>query len=114
MAVRDALGRARPALLEPVVNLEVSAPEVYVGAVTGELKTLRARVMGMDSLSDGMTVVRAQAPLAELSGYGSQLRGATGGQGSFVIELAHYEPVPQQVHNKLVETRAAHRAQDTE
>jgi elongation factor G len=114
MAVRDALGRARPALLEPVVNLEVSAPEASVGAVTGELKTLRARVMGLDTQPDGMTLVRAQAPLAELSGYGSQLRGSTGGQGSFVIELAHYEPVPQHVHNKLVETRAAHRAQDSE
>lgn len=112
MAVREALTRARPALLEPIVTLEVTLPEHHLGAVTADLKTLRARVMGMESLPNGLAVLRAHAPLAELSGYGSQLQGATGGQGSFVIELAHHEPVPPQVHNKLVSTRAAHRAND--
>ena len=114
MAVRDALGRARPVLLEPVVMLEVTAPEHFMGGITGEFKSVRGRVMGMETLAGGISVVRALAPLAELSGFGGLLRGATGGQGSFVIDLAQYEPVPPHLHNKLVETRAAHRAHDAE
>ena len=114
MAVRDALGRARPVLLEPVVTLEVTAPEQFMGGITGEFKSVRGRVMGMETQSGGISVVRAQAPLAELSDFGGLLRGATAGQGSFVIDLAQYEAVPPQLHNKLVETRAAHRAHDAE
>jgi elongation factor G len=109
MAVRDAMARARPVLLEPVVNLEVTAPEDFMGAITGEMKGIRGRIMGMEAQPGGVSVVRAHAPLSELSNYGATLRGSTGGQGSFVVELAHYEPVPQHVHNKLVEARAAHR-----
>lgn len=114
MAVRDAMGRARPVLLEPVVALEVTAPEQFMGGITAEFKSIRGRVMGMEALTGGVSVVRAHAPLAEISSFGGLLRGATGGQGSFVIDLAQYEPVPPQVHHKLVETRAAHRAHDEE
>jgi elongation factor G len=114
MAVRDAMGRARPVLLEPVVTLEVTAPEQFMGGITGEFKSVRGRVMGMEAQSGGISVVRAHAPLAELSGFGGLLRGVTGGQGAFVIDLAQYEPVPPQLHNKLVEARAAHRAHDAD
>ena len=109
MAVRDAMTRARAALLEPIVNLEVTAPEEFMGAVTAEMKGIRGRIVGMETLP-GMSVVRALAPLAELNEFGSKLRGVTGGQGAFTIELAQYEPVPQHVHQKVVAARAAHRA----
>lgn len=109
MAVRDALTRARPMLLEPVVNLEVTAPEQFMGAITSEMKGIRGRIMGMEALPGGLSTVRAHAPLSALASYGATLRGVTAGQGSFVVELAHYEPVPQGMHHKLVETRAAHR-----
>ncbi len=108
-AVRDALPRARPALLEPVVNLEVTAPEEYMGAVTGEMKGVRGRILGMEALPGGLSVVRALAPLAELRDFAGTLRGVTGGHGTFTVELAQYEPVPQHTHNKLVDARAAHR-----
>jgi elongation factor G len=108
-AVRDALGRARSLLLEPVVNLEVTAPEEFMGAVTAELKQVRGRVVGVEQQA-GLSVVRSLAPLAELSTFGGVLQGATGGQGAFTMELAQYEPVPQHVHNKVVAARAAHRA----
>mgnify|MGYP001611790808 CR=1 FL=1 len=111
-AVRDALPRARPALLEPVVNLEVTAPEEYMGAVTGEMKGIRGRILGMEALPGGLSVVRALAPLAELRDFAGTLRGVTGGHGTFTVELAQYEPVPQHTHNKLVDARAAHRVLD--
>ncbi|MFZ5444632.1 MAG: elongation factor G [Myxococcota bacterium] len=109
MAVRDAMTRARAVLLEPIVNLEISVPEEFMGAVTAEMKGIRGRIVGMET-QPGMSVVRALAPLAELNEFGSKLRGVTGGQGSFTIELAQYEPVPQHVHQKVVAARAAHRA----
>jgi elongation factor G len=109
MAVRDAMSRAKAVLLEPVVNLEVTAPEQFMGAITAEMKGIRGRIMGMEALPGGLSVVRAHAPLAELTSYGGALRGVTGGQGSFVMDLAQYEPVPPQLHNKLVESRVAHR-----
>lgn len=110
-AVRDAIAKARPVLLEPVVNLEVSVPEQFMGAITGDLKHVRGRVMGVETLPGGYSLVRAQAPLAELGSYGGQLRGATGGTGSFVMELSHYEPVPLQQQQKIVEARPARKAE---
>jgi elongation factor G len=111
MATRDALSKARPVLLEPVVNLEVSVPEQYMGTITGDLKHVRGRVMGIEPLAGGYSLVRAQAPLAELGGYGGQLRGNTGGTGSYVMELSHYEPVPPMQQQKIIEARPARKAE---
>lgn len=111
-AVRDALPRARPLLLEPVVNLEVTSPEEFMGAVTAEMKAIRGRILGMEALPGGLSVVRALAPLAELRDFAGTLRGVTGGHGTFTVELAQYEPVPQHTHNKLVDARSAHRLLD--
>jgi elongation factor G len=105
-AFRDAFEKARPALLEPIVTLEITAPERVVGDVTADLRTRRGRVLGVDPVpATGMTLVRAQAPLAELGQYGGQLRGITGGEGSFVMEPAHYDFVPAQVQKKIVAAR---------
>ena len=105
MAVRDALAKARPMLLEPIVALEIHVPEEFMGAVTGDLKQFRAKIMGMESAPQGNSIIRAVAPLAELSNYGAHLRGATGGQGSFTMELAHYEPMPSNLQQKIVDAR---------
>jgi small GTP-binding protein len=106
-AVRDAIAKARPVLLEPVVNLEVSVPEQFMGTITGDLKHVRGRVMGVESLPGGYAMVRTQAPLAELGGYAGHLCGST---GSFVMELSHDEPVPPQAQQKIVEARQARKA----
>lgn len=111
MATRDAISKARPVLLEPVANLEVSVPEQYMGAITGDLKHVRGRVMGIETLPGGFSMVRAQAPLAELGGYGGSLRGNTGGTGSFVMELSHYDPVPPMQQQKIIEARPARKAE---
>jgi elongation factor G len=109
--VRDAITKARPVLLEPVVTMEVSVPEQFLGAITGDLKHVRGRVMGVETLPNGYSMVRAQAPLAELGGYGGQLRGNTGGTGSYVMELSHYDPVPAQQQQKIIEARPARKAE---
>ncbi len=101
-AFKDALLKAKPVLLEPIVNMEVTIPEDKVGTITGDLSGKRGRIQGQDFMSGGMAVVKAQAPLAEVMQYQSQLKSVTGGQGSFVMEFSHYEPMPPQVQQQIV------------
>ncbi|HEY8749882.1 MAG TPA: elongation factor G, partial [Tepidisphaeraceae bacterium] len=100
-AFKDAFMKAKPVLLEPIVNMEVTIPEHNVGAITGDLSGKRGRIQATDVLPGGMAQVKAQAPLSEVMQYQSQLKSVTGGQGSFVMELSHYEPVPPQVQQQI-------------
>jgi elongation factor G len=101
-AFREAITKARPTLLEPIVNMEINIPEQFMGDITGDLNGRRGRVIGVDTLPGGMAVIKAQAPLSELSSYNGQLRSVTSGQGSFIMELSHYDLVPPQVQAKIV------------
>jgi elongation factor G len=101
-AFRDAITKAKPVLLEPIVNMEVTVPEGQMGTITGDLSGKRGRIQGTDILPGGMAQVKAQAPLSEVMQYQSQLKSVTGGQGSFVMEFSHYEPVPPQVQQQIV------------
>jgi len=103
VAFRDAFAKARPALLEPVVSLEITVPEKNVGDITADLKTRRGRVVGMDLSRAGVAVINAQAPLSELGSYSGQLRGLTGGQAQFVMEPLGYDYVPPIVAKKIQE-----------
>lgn len=94
MATREALERGRAALLEPIAALEVVAPEARMGDVLADLKRLRGRVLGVEAQPNGLALVRAEAPIAELGGYASQLRGITQGQGSFAVGEVHYDFAP--------------------
>ncbi len=100
-ALKDALLKARPVLLEPVVKLEVVVPEANLGTITGDLSGRRARIQGTDLNGDGMARVTAEAPLSEVMTYQSRLKSVTGGQGSFAMELSHYDVVPPQVQQQL-------------
>lgn len=100
-AFKDAVLKARPVLLEPIVNMEVTVPEDKMGTITGDLSGKRGRIHGTDVLPGGMAQIKAQAPLAEVMQYQSQLKSVTGGQGSFVMELSHYEPVPPNVQQQI-------------
>jgi elongation factor G len=102
-AFLDAIGKAKPQVLEPIVNVDVSIPENHVGDVTGGLASKRARILGTDSLSGGEIIIKAQVPLAELSDYQTELKAMTGGQGRYALELSHYEAVPPQVQKQLTE-----------
>ena len=107
-AFLDAVGKARPIVLEPIVNLEVRAPGDCVGAITGDLSSRRGRIAGTDAGPRGMSIINAQVPLAELDGYESQLKSMTAGLGSYNVELSHYDPVPGDIQQKL---HAAHKKQ---
>ncbi len=100
-AFLDAVSKAKPIVLEPIVNLEVRAPGDCVGAITGDLSSRRGRIAGTDAGPRGMSIIKAQVPMAELDGYESQLKSMTGGLGSYGVELSHYDPVPADIQQKL-------------
>ncbi|MFO0802953.1 MAG: elongation factor G [Gemmataceae bacterium] len=101
-AFRKAFLACRPSLLEPVVKLEITVPSKYTGAVLGDLPTKRAHVENQDSLPGDITVIYARAPLAEVARYAAQLGGITQGQGSYSMELSHYDMVPANVQQQIV------------
>ena len=88
-------------LLEPVMKVEVTAPEDYVGDVMGDINSRRGRIEGMDP-ENGLTTIRAKVPLAEMFGYATQLRSRTQGRGVFSMEFSHYEPVPKSIAEEVI------------
>jgi len=108
----DAIGKARPAILEPIVNMEITVPASYMGDIASDLSGRRGRIQGQEMLPGNMCCVQAQAPLAEVMQYNSQLRSVTGGQGSYTMELSHYEPVPGNVQQQIIAATAKDKAQD--
>lgn len=111
-AFLDAIGRAAPQVLEPIVHLEVTVPENYMGDITGGLASKRARIAGTDSNRDGELVIKALVPLAEVQDYSSELKASTQGSGRYQIEFSHYEPVPAQIQKQLVDTWRPHADED--
>ncbi|MCY2929939.1 MAG: elongation factor G, partial [Planctomycetota bacterium] len=110
----DAIMKAKPVLLEPIVTLEVTVPANFMGDIAGDLSGRRGRILGQDMLPGNMVVVKAQAPLSEVMQYNSQLRSVTGGQGSYSMELSHYEPVPSHVQQSIVAAAAKAKEEDKE
>ncbi|MCD6364558.1 MAG: elongation factor G, partial [Planctomycetes bacterium] len=102
LAFADAVSKAKPVLLEPIVNMNVTIPTDFMGDIASDLSGRRGRILGQDSLPGNMCVVKAQAPLAEVMQYNSQLRSVTGGQGSYSMELSHYDPVPGNVQQQII------------
>jgi elongation factor G len=90
----DAVKKANPIVLEPIVKVEITAPEHSMGDVTGDLSAKRGQVNATQSLAGGAIVVSGQVPLSELTNYQARLNGMTGGQGRYTLELSHYEAVP--------------------
>ena len=111
-AFLDAIAKARPQVLEPIVDLEVSAPEQHMGDISGGLSSKRARISGTDSARGSEIVIRAQVPLSELEGYAAELKSVTAGRGRYALDFSHYEPVPAQVQQKLVEAYKPRQEED--
>lgn len=109
LATRKGIQEASPVLLEPIMEVAVKVPEVYMGDVNRDLNTRRGRVLGMDS-DGGQQVVRAHVPQSELATYATELRSLTGGRGTFTATPAHYEEVPPHVAQKIID---AHRKEET-
>lgn len=112
MAFREAFHQAKPVLLEPIVDIEITVPGDKLGDITSDLNSRRGRVQGMDSLPGDTQVIRAQVPLAEVTTYARALSSMTGGQGSYTIEFSHYDVVPPNVQQHVVE--AARREREEE
>ncbi|HEV2380294.1 MAG TPA: elongation factor G [Terriglobia bacterium] len=105
-AFKKSMELAKPCLLEPVMNVEISVPENYAGDIMGNLNGRRGRVQGMDSKS-GSTVVKAQVPLAEMLSYASDLTSMTQGRGSYSMEYDHYDVVPPVIADKVISAARA-------
>jgi elongation factor G len=101
-AFMAAVREARPVVLEPVVTVEITAPETAMGDITGDLAAKRGQVVGTTNTIAGQVVVRGLVPMSELSGYQSRLNAMTSGQGRYTIELSHYDPVPPTVQQQLI------------
>jgi elongation factor G len=100
-ALLDAMPKARPIVLEPIVNIEIVTPDSAMGDITGDLSSRRGQVTGTGNLAAGMMMVQGVVPLAELEGYAGRLKAMTQGSGSFSMELADYQPVPPGVQQQL-------------
>ena len=107
MAFRDAMSKARPVLLEPIMNVHIYVPDSSMGDISGDLNHKRGRILGMD-MDEGMQVVHAEVPLAELGRYATELRSMTQGRGSFIMEFSRYEQVPSNVASEII---AKHQAE---
>ena len=101
LAYKEAMAAAKPTLLEPVMNVEITAPNEYVGDLMGDLSSRRGKVEGMDAADDD-TVIKAQVPMSELLTYGAQLRSITQGRGTFHLEFSHYAEVPHALQEKVI------------
>lgn len=102
MAFKKAFREARPVLLEPIVELEVTIPSKYTGAILSDLNTKRARIEHQDSLPGDLAVIKGKVPLAEVTHYAAQLGSITQGQGSYTMEFSHYDMVPGNVQQQIV------------
>ncbi|HPP13029.1 MAG TPA: elongation factor G, partial [bacterium] len=108
LAVQKAVSEARPILLEPIVNVEVRVPQEFVGDIIGSINAKRGRVLDMSG-TGSTQVIKAQVPLAEMSGYTSEIRSITSGKGSYVMAFSHYEVVPSNLAEKIIEERRKER-----
>jgi elongation factor G len=108
-ALREVYMKAGPVALEPIMKLEVNAPEEYQGAVMGGINQRRGMIQGSQN-SEGNTTIEAEVPLTEMFGYSTDLRSSTQGKGEFTMEFSRYAPVPRNVqdelHKKYLEKRA--------
>jgi len=111
-AFTNAIEKAKPVLLEPIVNMEVTVPAENMGDITGDLASKRGRVHGQDMLAGNFIVIKAQVPLAEVTQYNSQLKSVTGGRGSYSMTFSHYEPVPPNIQQQIITAYAKQKQSD--
>ena len=104
MAFKDAMKRADPVLLEPIMKVDVTTPDDYMGDVIGDLNSRRGKIEGMDAIA-GAQNIHAFVPLSEMFGYATDLRSSTQGRAVYSMQPSHYEPVPKSVQEQIVEGR---------
>jgi elongation factor G len=107
VATRDGIKQAKPILLEPIMQVEVTTPEEFMGDVIGDLNARRGRIESMDDLSGGAKLIKALVPLANMFGYTNDIRSMSQGRAASMMELARYEEVPPNVAKEIVEKRSS-------
>lgn len=112
-ALKDAMSKAKPALLEPIMNLEVFVDEQYLGDVLSDLSSRRGRVLGQEPLGGGIQLIKAQVPQAELLRYSIDLRSITSGTGGFEMEFDHYSPISGKVADDIIKAAEAEREEES-
>jgi elongation factor G len=110
IAFKKAMEVAKPTLLEPIMNVEITVPDDFAGSIMGDLNSRRGRIQGMDN-KGGNTIVKAEVPMAEMLTYGVDLTSMTQGRGSFNMEMHHYDTVPAALQEKIVEKAKAARGE---
>jgi elongation factor G len=110
IAFRKAMEQAKPTILEPVMAVEITVPDDFAGSIMGDLNSRRGRIQGMDN-KGGNTIVKAEVPMAEMLTYGVDLTSMTQGRGSFNMEMHHYDVVPGQLQEKIIEKARAERGE---
>jgi len=110
IAFKKAMEQAKPTLLEPIMAVEITVPDEFAGTIMGDLNSRRGRIQGMDNKA-GNTVVKAEVPMAEMLTYGADLTSMTQGRGSFGMEMNHYDIVPGQLQEKIIEKARAERGE---
>jgi elongation factor G len=111
-AFLEAIAKARPIVLEPIVVIEVTVPEANLGDVTGDISSKRGQVTGTQPQRGGMVTVSGRVPLSEIDNYQSRIKALTGGAGSYSVDFSHYEPVPPNVQQQLMANHKAPAAED--
>jgi elongation factor G len=110
IAFKKAMEVAKPTLLEPIMNVEITVPDDFAGSIMGDLNSRRGRIQGMDNKA-GNTIVKAEVPMSEMLTYGVELTSMTQGRGSFNMEMHHYDVVPGQLQEKIIEKAKAERGE---
>ena len=110
IAFKKAMEQAKPTLLEPVMSVEITVPDEFAGSIMGDLNSRRGRIQGMDN-KGGNTVVKAEVPMSEMLTYGADLTSMTQGRGSFNMEMHHYDVVPAQLQEKIIDKAKAERGE---
>ena len=105
MAIKDALRKSNPVILEPVMAVEVETPEEYTGFVMGDIPSRRGLIQGQEQRSSSV-VIEAKVPLGNMFGYATDLRSRTQGRGQFTMQFDHYSEVPKSVAEKVIGERA--------
>jgi len=113
IAFKKAMEQAKPTLLEPIMSVEITVPDEFAGSIMGDLNSRRGRIQGMDN-KGGNTLVKAEVPMSEMLTYGADLTSMTQGRGSFNMEMHHYDVVPTQLQEKIIEKAKAARAGEAE
>ncbi|HST10190.1 MAG TPA: hypothetical protein VLL05_07425, partial [Terriglobales bacterium] len=108
IAFKKAMEIAKPTLLEPIMSAEITVPDEFAGSIMGDLNSRRGRIQGMDNKA-GNTVVKAEVPMSEMLTYGVDLTAMTQGRGSFNMEMNHYDVVPGQLQEKIIEKAKSER-----